>query len=222
MPIIVEAGADNFISFGDGNRSWANTDRIRVLDSNESRCNTKNSKGDQARSLVARDFNFPQFPKYSRVQGIEFHIWRRQSDNNTTRDDTVRLVVSDTVVGQNKAISTNWATSTTKITYGSSNDTWQLTEQQLSDIFTSEYQISTAFGILFRPITETSSSFSANRSNLFINYLSITLYVVIEEAYIRINNQWVKRAIEVKVDTGYTTPIVFVRLNNEWVPASLS
>lgn len=216
MPIISNAPADNFISFGDGNRSWENTDRIKNLDGQQSRCNTKNSKGDEARSLVAREFLFPTFPKYSVIKGIQFDVWRRQSDNNTTSDEVVRLVVSNTIVGQNKASGVNWPTSTTQITYGGESDTWSLTETQLNNILDESWNVRNDFGILFRPITETGSTFSANRSNLFVDYLTITLYAEVRECYTYINGEWVKITPEIKISSNSITSEAFIRINGEW------
>ena len=86
MPIIIEAPAISFINFGDGDRDWANMQNISTL-SGEAFCNTKSASNTVARSIVAREFSFTGIPKYSKVVGIVVKVRRRQSDNNTTRDD---------------------------------------------------------------------------------------------------------------------------------------
>lgn len=216
MPIIIEAPAISFINFGDGNIDWANIQNISTL-SGEAFCNTKSEANTVARSIVAREFSFTGIPKYSKVVGIVVKVRRRQSDNNTTRDDTVRLIVNDTIVGANKASSVNWETTDTEVVYGSPTDIWGLTQEQLNTIFNQDYSISPAFGVIFRPVTDTSSKSSIGRSDLYVSYITITLYLKVNECYKRVNGQWVLSKPDIRVGNSYSPTECYVRKNNQWV-----
>ncbi len=65
-------------------------------------------------------------PSGAVVSGIKITIERKDSNGQST-DSAVRLVVGGTIQGDNKASSTQWPTTDTNATYGSTTDLWGLT-----------------------------------------------------------------------------------------------
>lgn len=214
MPLTYEKGATIFSSFGDGDKDWQNTNNL-LINGSETICPTKDNKGDVARSLMLKGFTHGTLAKYSKIVGIEVIVKRRQSDNNSTRDDVVRLIVNDVITGTNKASSVTWPLVGTVVAYGGSTDTWGLSEMELSNIL-NNHSVASNFGLVFRPTTDTSSSTKSRRSNLYIDYIYIKLYAEVRECYTYRNGEWVSNIPEIKTNNGYTVPVCYVYKGGKW------
>ncbi len=99
--------------------------------------------GDTTHYLRVSDFGFT-VPRGATILGIEVAIERKSSSNtNTVKDDMVRIVHAGALGSTNKASATNWGTSDSYRTYGSSVDLWNETDwspQVIND---------PAFGVVF-------------------------------------------------------------------------
>ena len=81
--------------------------------------------------LVVRNLNF-NIPVNAQICGIEAEVRRASSDNsgnsNYTRDNSIRLLKGNQIVGTNHAnTTTNWGTAETAVVYGSNSDNWGTT-----------------------------------------------------------------------------------------------
>lgn len=113
------AGANS----GGAGTGWTNPGRI-VSDNNSSA--TVNTTSEQ---LLSSNHGFT-IPAGSVINGIELQVERNTSNTSGGRfanDNTVRLIRGGTVLGDNKAVATNYGTSFAVITYGSPTDLWGTT-----------------------------------------------------------------------------------------------
>ncbi|WP_291131078.1 PKD-like domain-containing protein [Flavobacterium sp. UBA7682] len=113
------AGANS----GGAGTGWTNPGRI-VSDNNSSA--TVNATSEQ---LLSSNHGFT-IPAGSVINGIELQVERNTSNTSGGRfanDNTVRLIRGGTVLGDNKAVATNYGTSFAVITYGSPTDLWGTT-----------------------------------------------------------------------------------------------
>ncbi|MCX6809085.1 MAG: Ig-like domain-containing protein [Candidatus Berkelbacteria bacterium] len=122
---------DNSVNGTVGSFAWTNPANAKTSD-NTYAGTTLSSSGSRTHYLEATGIN-PTIPTNTTVTGIVAKIERHQSCTSgsctsVVTDDTVRLVKSGTVVGNNKAdAATAWGTSDTTVTYGGTTDLWGTT-----------------------------------------------------------------------------------------------
>lgn len=201
-----------FASLGDGNDAWVNTANIVDQDNVNSTCATT-TKNDTAQTLRCTNFNFPQFPRFSRVVGIVAAVWRSQSNNINTTDNIIRLTLNGAALGQNRATATRWPTTNTPIVYGvGETDLWGTT---IGDTLISNGTIPPTFGIDIKPNVPGGQ---AGGTECRIDHVRIGLYVVINNMLVRVNSAW-QPVIDPRTRVGNVDtniPQAYVRLNNAW------
>lgn len=110
---------------GTGTEVWSNPDNIKADDANVA--STANLSNDEVtKDLIATDYGFA-IPGNATITGIEVIINRRATGTDDIQDESLKLIKGGTAQGNDKAAtSTQWPTSLTNATYGSSSDLWGL------------------------------------------------------------------------------------------------
>lgn len=117
--------------------NWTNVDNIKASDNSRATV-TVDDNGDTSNYLQGTGFNF-DIPAGATIHGIELRIERSEAQGtDDIRDDVVQLVKGGTIVGNNKASSSEWPTSDATATYGGPGDLWGTT-WTASDINDSQF-----------------------------------------------------------------------------------
>jgi hypothetical protein len=108
-----------------GSKNWSDTQDIDDDDNDGAYVDL--SAGQTSRYLKGTDYDF-SIPSGATITGITVEIRRdSESGGDRIRDNVVMLVKGGSVVGTGKAISGNWSTSTTTVSYGGQSDLWGTT-----------------------------------------------------------------------------------------------
>lgn len=107
---------------GIGTVDWSNASGAE--DSDNSYASAELHKNETTRYLKVTDFDF-DIPAGATINGIKVEVKRRADNSNHISDGSVRLVKAGVVTGSDKKITgSDWPTTDTYITYGSSSDLW--------------------------------------------------------------------------------------------------
>jgi hypothetical protein len=110
---------------GSGGKAWLNIENIKADDGSYAR--SQINVGEHSHFAVARNFGFT-IPVGATIVGVAVAPRRRVQGTLVPHitDLEVRLLVGNTVVGENKAVGTAWPTTGTLIEYGGPEALWGL------------------------------------------------------------------------------------------------
>jgi hypothetical protein len=114
-------------------------------------------------NLDSTGFGF-SIPATAVIDGISVEVERKASASSTLKDGSVSLLKSGSPAGTNKAGTSFWSTSNTKVTYGSASDLWGTT-------WTPAEINASNFGLRFRAHNHHAST----ASTASIDYVQITV-----------------------------------------------
>jgi len=104
-----------------GITSWSDVDNIKTENSIPS---VSSGKNQQTNYIKATGFGF-SIPSGATIDGIIVEVRRSRSAQYQTKDSVASIVVNGSISSSNKADTvTNWPTTYTYKTYGSSSDVW--------------------------------------------------------------------------------------------------
>lgn len=113
-----------------GTLTWTAPSSAKVSDNVYAQAGSPNNGTLYSHYLKATNFGFT-IPDGSTIDGIAVAIERKAGANSASyyaTDHVIKLVIGDTVSGDNKAdTSTHWGTSDSAISYGGVSDKWGLT-----------------------------------------------------------------------------------------------
>jgi hypothetical protein len=101
---------------------WTNPSNV-LTDSTSAAFADAGSNFDYTDKLRVTNFDFA-IPGGATVTGIEMKYRRRTTTNNDVKDDTIKLVLSGTEVGANKATTSFWSNVNETPEYGGPLDLW--------------------------------------------------------------------------------------------------
>lgn len=115
------------VAITSGDHNWDNATNGSTSN-NQYASTTITSSSDISNYLRATGFGFA-IPNNAVINGISVGIERKEKGdaNSNIRDNSVRLVKSNAVVGDNKATNANWPSTDTVANYGSTSDLWGTT-----------------------------------------------------------------------------------------------
>lgn|SRR5574343_80993 len=145
---------------GGSNEQWTNMSYVEANDSNY--CLNYVTSGNVSDYLQIKSFGF-SVPSNAIIYGIEAVINRR-TVIDSCYDNNIKLIKNGSVIGNNKASITAWASSFIDITYGGPSYLWGTTWTP-SDINSSD------FGISIQVRTTYSSTFYINYVFMKIHYM---------------------------------------------------
>lgn len=155
-----------------GTSFWNFLSRLKAADTSYANC-VGDIVATTSSRIKATNLNF-SFPTGTTITGIEVNILRATDTAPTVhvncKDLEVKLLIANTVSGNNKAdTSTTYTTTLTNVTYGGPGDLWGLTPT-LSDV------VNTGFGVAFRSTLFTDN---ATMATILIDSINVTLYVTL-------------------------------------------
>jgi len=133
------------IDFSGADHAWSNPGRAASSNNSDATV-TITSSSNVSEYLRVTGFGF-SIPSGATIDGIQVGIERSQTDNGgNIRDNIVKLVKNNNVVGSNKATNTNWPNSDAVATYGSgTSDLWG-TSWTVSDINDNDFGVVLSVG----------------------------------------------------------------------------
>lgn len=111
---------------GSGTEDWTSVSNITADDGSVATTGANLANLEVTKDLKATNYGFA-IPTNATITGIEVIIDRRATGANDIEDASLRLIKGGTVQGNDKASGTDWPTTMTNATYGSSSDLWGLT-----------------------------------------------------------------------------------------------
>ena len=108
-----------------GTIAWANTSNIGADDASTAGATLAGGNGTDSNYLKVLDLGF-SIPSGATINGIVLEAGVSGNFTGVGDDNSVRLVKGGTIGGDNKASGTDYSTSETLRTYGSSSDLWGL------------------------------------------------------------------------------------------------
>lgn len=110
-----------------GTVAWSNLTNITADDG--SMVSATMAASALSNNLDITGFNFSSVPAGSQIVGISVTVNRNAGTASTVLDNTIQLLKSGTAVGDNKATTTTWPTTSggANATYGSATDAWGVT-----------------------------------------------------------------------------------------------
>ncbi|MBI3654094.1 MAG: hypothetical protein HY231_23940 [Acidobacteria bacterium] len=156
-----------------GITAWTNPGNITANDSTFATYNSSTNSNDLSQYLKATNFGFAVS---GTINGIVVEIRHAKSHSGGDyKDLVVKLVINGTVSGNNKAdTATQWPSSATVATYGSSSDLWGTTPTA-TDINASN----------FGCVLQIQDATSAETGFAMVDYFKITVYYTPDTSYLQ-------------------------------------
>ncbi len=139
------------------------TSSSNVYSSNNSDATASIAASSQSANLDVTGFSF-NLPTGSVIVGIEARIERRASNSNSVEDYDVFLLKAGAPSGNDKASTTDWTTSDSTRTYGTSTDLWGTT-------WTEAQVEASNFGVRLKARNLTTSTRTA-----YVDHVQLTVY----------------------------------------------
>jgi len=108
---------------GTGTEAWTNPSNVSADDGSFASTASNLSNLEVTKDLIVSNYGFT-IPSNATITGIEVIVDRRATAANNIKDKSLRLIKGGTVQGNDKASTTDWPTTFTAVTYGSSSDLW--------------------------------------------------------------------------------------------------
>lgn len=187
--------------------AWSNLSNIFVSDNNDATASL--GKNAEPQPIRVTGFNFGSgnlLQPTSKILGVQLaikrHIVRRFLTTGNATDQTIQL----TIGGQNKASTSNWPLSTATATYGGATDLWGNTSISGSQVLQS------SFGV------NIDVNGNGGQFTLHIDYVSMTIYYVTHNIFVRQNGVWVEAKPNVRQSGAWGQKTTFVRQGGVWIP----
>lgn len=119
--------------------------------------------GQLSRYLKVTNFNF-NIPLDATITGVTVSIERSTDTLNATHDNSVKLVKSGVISGNEKAVANLWPTSDATATYGSATDLWGLT-------FTPTIINASDFGVVVSAIADLAGTAQIDYISIAVDYI---------------------------------------------------
>lgn len=201
-----------------GDSAWSNINRL-IAQTGEAVCDNSAKNRSPQTLFVTEFFSGITYDLSTQptVTGIRLRLNRRRANNTTQASDSIiRLAVNGGQVGQNKASSVAWPTSSQFATYGGQGDLWGLTASQANSFFQNtgprrSYQFNSTVTVLIRP--------SDARTTTYISAAELTVYLSVKAVNVWNGSSWVKGDVNFAATTDTFTGGNVLRVWNgaEWV-----
>lgn len=176
--------------FSGSSPSWSNLSNLQSNDSNEASV-ILSSNGMISDYLVITDFGF-NFPSSATIEGFEVIITKHSTtpgQSSDVRDETVKLILRDTLRGENQALSGYWPLNKSSFTYGSSSNPWDTT-------LTVDDMADSTFGIAINVRKVGGGQGGGHISRAYIDHITITVHsdsYVLPVELVYFKGKWVNR-----------------------------
>lgn len=145
-----------------GTEAWSNPSNATASDDSDAICVVGQGTGQIGEYLKCTNFGF-SIPAGATIDGITVDVELRSSQVNRVVDNAVRIVKGGTIGSTDRSSGTNWPTTETTRSYGSTSDLWG-ESWTVADINAS------TFGFAISP-----SSTGAGSRNAEIDHVQITI-----------------------------------------------
>lgn len=147
-----------------GTATWTSTSNIGANDNSTANCQFTGDNGQDSEYIKGTNFGF-SIPSGATIDGIIVEVGGNSNIFGTVDDHSVRLVKGGTIGGDNKASGTDYTTSETNRTYGSSSDLWGLS-------FTDSDINNSTFGVVYSG----NRVVGTDNLTLLLDYIRITVH----------------------------------------------